>query len=824
METLLQDIRYGLRMLRKSPAFTAVALLTLTIGIGANVAIFSIVNTVLLQPLPYRDPGRLVMVYQSFPAVSGMERLGASPPDFLDYRARNRVFENIGGYSDRSATLTGEGDPERVQGARVTASVFPLLGVSPLFGRTFTEEEDRQGAGPVVVLSYSLWHRRFRDDPSVIGRAVRLDDQPYTIIGVMPRSFAFPFPGTPLSDIAEFWVPMAFTPHEQQARAESYDTRTIARLKPGVSLDQTEADVTRIAGDIERENPQIYNGNFHMKTYLRPLEGEVVAKVRPMLLIVLGAVGFVLLIACVNVANLLLARASGRSREIAIRSAIGATAGRLSRQLLTESVVLAVTGGVFGLGLTYALVTAITAFGPQQVPRLADVRIDAIVLLFALGVSILTGLLFGIAPAMRVSRVDLNIALKESGQQTGSGRDRHRYRSALVIIETACALLLLVGAGLLVNSFIRVLRVPPGFNPQGVLVVRTAFDAKRYPTAEARYQAQRPIIERLAHLPGVQAVGLTTHLPLADMRNIGFNVEGSDPKEVHIADSEIVTGDYFRSMGVPLLAGRTFNEQDSPAHPMVAQNPNSVSDKPLVAVINQTMARQYWPAGEAIGKRFRWAGRPFTVIGIAADVKLFALDAETEPTIFMDVFQIASGASFRSVFTIRTAADPASLADSARREIWAVDKDLPVFDVHPMTEVVAASLAQRRFTMLLLAAFAGVALLLAAIGLYGVLSYSVAQRMHEMGLRMALGAKPRDLVALVVGNGVRLAAIGVIVGLAASVALTRLLAKMLFGVSALDPATFVAVSLLLLAVAVSATYIPARRASRIDPMVALRNE
>ncbi len=814
METLLQDVRYGFRMLRKSPGFTAVALLTLTIGIAANVAIFSIVNTVLLRPLPFRDPGRLVMVWQSY-GIAGLEQAGASAPEYFDYRDRNRVFQSFAGYAQDSANFTGAGEPERLEGARVTANLFDTLGTSPLLGRGFTAEEDRTGGPRVVALSYGLWRRKYRGDGDIVGRVVHLDGKPYTVVAVMPAGFEFPVAGTPdpgtFSERVSYWVPMAYSAWEIENRGASLDTRMVARLKPGVTLAQARADVDRITRDILRDYASVYPSSIHLAAMVSPLDANVVARVRGLLLVLLGAVGFVLLIACANVANLLLARSTARAREMAIRSAIGATAGRLSRQLLTEAVLLGMAGGILGLALTAWLVRLIVALAPARVPRLELVHVDARVLLFTVAVSLLTGVAFGLVPALRVRHVNLNDALKEAGRQAGTGRERHRFHNALVVIETACALLLLAGAGLLINSFVRVLRVPPGFDAGHVLIARTALDEGRYPKQEQRVAAQQEILRRLRDLPGVQAVGVSTHLPLADERQIGFVLEGGDPSLVHMANNALVGGDYFRSLGIPLLQGRVFDDHDTP-------------QREKVALVNQSFARQYFPAGDAVGRRFRWAQQPFTIVGIVGDVKVSGLDAQTPATVYMSNFQTRGGTSSRVAYVLRSALDPALLAAAVRRQIWAVDKDLPVYDVQPMRQIMAASVAQRRFAVMLLGAFAAIALLLAAVGLYGVLAYSVTQRTHEMGLRMALGAHPRDVVRMVIRQGVRMTLFGIGAGLVASFAFTRLLAKLLFGIGALDPLTLATVSLALLLVAVLATWLPARRAAAVDPMIALRIE
>jgi predicted permease len=647
-----------------------------------------------------------------------------------------------------------------------------------------------------------LWMRRFGADPGILGQALRLNGEKYTVVGVMPAGFLFPDRET------EIWVPWQFTP-EQMANHGSHFLRVIARLKPATPLRTANADLATIARQLEQEHP---DSNAKVGAYAVPLRRQLAGDRRAAILVLLGAVSFVLLIACANLANLLLARATARSREMAVRAALGASRMRLLRQFLTESVLLAAGGGAMGLFAAFWLVRLLVAFGPEQVPRLHDVAINPAVLAFAGVISVLTGILFGIAPAWRASRSELQSALKEASARAGAGREKLRLRNGLVVLETACSLLLLVAAGLLVNSFIRVLRVPPGFNPSGVLIARTQFDAARYPKAELCGVAEKEIIARLRRLPGVESAGFVTNLPLADPRGIGFRIEGGPANEFHNADNALVSEDYFQAMGIPLLRGRGFREQDT-------------ASTPLVAVVNQTLARTYFSGTDSIGKRLLWGDRtPFTIVGIVADVKFSALDADVAPMIYMSNFQVASGVSRHAVFVVRTAGDPASLASAASRTIWSVDKDLPVFGVTTMNDVLASSVAQRRFSMSLLGGFAVLALLMAAIGLYGVLSYSVSQRMHEMGLRMALGANARDLMRLVVGQGIRVAMAGVAAGLLASFAATRLLSGMLFGVSPLDPFTFATVAGVLVAAALLASFVPARRATRVDPMVALRYE
>ncbi|HYL92386.1 MAG TPA: ADOP family duplicated permease, partial [Alphaproteobacteria bacterium] len=555
MESFFQDVRYALRLLRNSPGFTAVAVITLALGIGANTAIFSVVNTVLLRPLPYQQPERLAMIWQSYP-VSGFDRLGASAPEYIDYRDRSHSFSNVAAYAGLSFNLTADQQkPDRIRAARVTGNMFPLLGVAPYLGRTVSPEDDRAGGPKVAVLSYALWQQHFNSDREILGRSVRLDENPYTVIGVMPPSFKFPFDGTPLSDRADIWVPMAFSKYEVESRAVSYDFRVLARLKDGVSLEQARAEIQGIAAAMVADNPAVYPSKMRLDAKVSSFGGDIVANIKPALLVLLGAVGFVLLIACANIANLLLARASRRAREIAVRTAIGASPGRLVRQALTESLTLAVIGGGLGLLLANSAISLIARFGPADLPRVRDVRIEPVVLLFTVCASLLTGLIFGLAPALRSARVNLNQALKEAGQATGEGSDKHRSRNLLVMVETASAVLLLFGAGLLLNSFVRVLHVSPGFEPGGLLMARTAFDRNRYPDPVKRRDVQRELLRRFQALPGVETVGLSVTLPLRDDRGIGFRIEGHDPTEFHHAKNDLVNNEYFRAMAIPVIQG-----------------------------------------------------------------------------------------------------------------------------------------------------------------------------------------------------------------------------------------------------------------------------
>jgi len=810
LEALSQDLRFALRSSRRNPVFTAVAVLTLALGIGVDTAMFSVLDAVLLRELPYDDPGRLVTLRQMFPRI-GELALGTSPAEYLDYRDRTPAFASVAGYEAVTMDLTGEGEPVRVQAQRVTHTLFSTLGVVPLAGRTFSAAEDQAGAPRVALISHEMWKSHFGGSAQTVGRIIRLDEQPYQVVGIMPRGFDFPFPAARAGEPPALWVPMAFTAKEIEDRAAEFPVHVVARLRPGVSLAQAESDVDRVAAAFQAEHRDIYSGNLQLDVSLSRLGAETAARARPLLLTLGGAVVFVLLIACANVMNLLLSRATVREREMAVRNALGAGAPRLFRQLLTEGLVLTGAGGLFGCLLAFALIRMVTSAWPSSVAGVAPARLDLRVLAFTVVVSMISGILCGLAPALRWSRPNLGSSLKLGGRPGGSP-ERHRLRGALVMLEAASALVLLIGAGLLIHSFVEVLGVPVGFAPEGVLIARTTFNRQRYPSADGRRAAQRAMAERLAGLPGVTAVGLTTHIPLADERQIGFILEGEDERSVHWADNALVSGDYFAAMGIRLVTGRTFGSEDTPT-------------APVSAIVNESLARRFFPGGGAVGKRLVWGGRKLTIVGIAGDVHTSGLDAVVGPMVYTPVFQVESGATRSAVFVVRTRrGDPAALTASVRAALWAVDRDVPVFDVRAMSAIVARSLATRSFAVTLLGSFAAVALLLAVIGLYGVLSYAVTQRTSELGVRFALGATPGRVVRMVLGDGLRLVAAGAAVGLAAGAVAARLMSGLLFGIRAFDPAAFAGAAALLLAVAALASLVPARRASRLDPMSALRSE
>ena len=740
----------------------------------------------------------------------GELRLGTAPPEFAAYRDRTRAFSNLAGYEPQSFDLTGDRAPEHISGYAVTASLFPTLQVEPLIGRLFSRQEEVPGAPKVVVLSYEFWRRHYAEDQSVIGKLIRLSEQPYQVVAVMPRGFTFPATAATPGEPPSFWTPLAFTGQQLTDWASSFDTSVIARLRPGVSLAQASDDAKRVADEFEREHSDIYSGAGRLEVAVEPWAPDFGPATRLVLLMLLGAVAFLLLIACANVANLLLARAGARQREMSIRRAIGASAGRLTRQVLTETAVLTLGGGIAGCLLAYAMLRAISSVAIKEV-NVAAASMNMRVLFFTFAVCAVTCVLCGLAPAWMFRISGMHEALRQSARQSGSSRANRKIARLLIVTEIACCVLLLIGSGLLLRSFARMLAVPLGFDPEHALIVRTTFNHNRYASPERRHAAEHAIQGRLESLPGVASLALTTHVPLADERQIGFHIDGAPPDEFHWADNALVSGDYFRVMKIPLLAGRTFSDGDS-------------LRSPLVAVINQSMAGKYWPKQDAIGKTFQWGGRPISVIAVAGDIHIQAVDQPIGPTIYNSVYQMESGASANGVFVIRTRQDPMLLASAAQNAIWSVDKGLPILGFSTLDQVVSGSLAIRRISVVLIGAFALIALLLAVVGIYGLLSYAVMQRVQEMGLRLALGARPGAIATLVIGEGMRLAVMGIALGVAGGLIATRYIANLLFGVRSFDPLSFVGGALLLLVVCCIASYLPARRAARVDPMVALRYE
>ena len=820
MRTLLQDIRYGLRMMLKNPGFTAVAVVALALGIGANTAIFSVINAVLLRQLPYEHPERLVLVWEKF-LRQGLDKIPVSAPEFTDYRDQNRVFEQIAAFDTADFNLTGGDAPERVPGARVSATVFLLLGVKPQWGRTFLPEENEPGRDAVVLMSYGLWQRRFGSDPKLIGRTLALNNKNYTVVGIMPPGFHFPLSlfdiqGVEFTQPAELWTPISFTPTQMKQRG-SRDFGVIGLLKPGVTLGQANAEVQTIADRMRQQYPDNYPPDGWGASVVS-LHEQIVGRIRPTLLVLFAAVGFVLLIACANVANLLLARATARHKEIAIRTALGAGRWRLIRQLLTESILLSLLGGILGILLALWGIDTLVSYGSDTLPRIKEVGLDGRVLGFTLLISIVTGALFGLVPALQASKLDLTETLREGGRTSAGGAGHRRLRSLAIIAEFALALMLLVGAGLTIKSFWRLQKTDPGFNPQNVLTFQLSLPKAKYSEPKQIASFYRQIIERTGALPGVSAAGATVILPLSGSNtDSSFMIEGhmpQDPSRFPDEEIRVVTPDYFRTMSIPLLKGRYFTDADK-------------EDAPGAVIINQALARKYLPGEDALGQRLTMddPGKPtakwLTIVGVVGNVKHRGLNVEAKPEFYLP-HTLYPEASMTLV--ARTASDPAGLTSAIRKEVAALDSDLPVYNARTMEEVISDSVAPQRLSTLLLGLFAALALVLAAVGIYGVISYSVTQRTHEIGIRMALGAQTHDVLRLVIGHGMLLVAIGVSVGLLAALAMTRLMASLLYGVSAHDPLTFISIPALLILVAVLACYIPARRATRVDPMVALRYE
>ncbi len=812
METLLQDLKYGIRMLVKNPGFTAIAVIALALGIGPTTAIFSVVNAVLLKPLPFVEPSQLLMVYETN-LQRGFNRGTMSYPNFADMRDQNQVFEKMSSYHSGDFILTGRGEPLRLQGAVVNADLFPLLGVKASLGRTFLPDEDKPGSVRVVVLSNRLWRNHFNSDPGVVGNSLVLDGKNFTVVGVMPEGFQFPVQNEPV----ELWSTIAGEASGEDPMTShrgAHYMNAIARLKPGVTIEQARADLETIAGRLEQQYPDT---NSHRGVFIESALESLVTDVRLALLVILGAVGCVLLIACANVANLLLARATSRHKEMAIRAALGASRLRVMRQLLTESIFLAILGGSIGLLLALWGTSLLVSIIGNDVPRSAEIGIDGRVLGFTLLVSLLTGVVFGLVPALHSSKTDLTESLKEGGRGSTEGSRRNTMRGALVIIEVAIAVVLLAGAGLLIQSLLRLQHVNPGFNPKNVLSFSLGLPEVKYST-QKQIDFFNEIISRIESLPGVQAASAVLPLPLgSDRIRITFETEGrSIPRsELPASEYRAVALNYFRTMGIPLLKGRDFDERDS-------------RQSTQVIVVNEDFAQRFFPGDDAIGKHIKpgmsnGEDKPAwrEIVGIVGSVHHLSLSSEPTPEYYVPHTQMP----FDSMTIVaRTEGDPRALISAVQREVRALDSELPVYNIKTLEECVAASVAQPRFNTVLLAIFAGIALVLTAVGLFGVMSYTVRQRTHEIGIRMALGAAETDVLKMVVRQGMTLAGIGMGIGLAGVYFLTQLITSMLFGIGATDPLTFVAISVVLAIVALGACFVPARRATRVDPMVALRYE
>ena len=815
MGTLLQDFRYGFRVLRKSPGFMGVAVVVLGLGIGANSAIFSVVNAVLLQPLPFREADRLVKVWHVPPAKSfpGMNRFSVSPANYIDWNQRNHVFEQMAVYGFRGFNVTDSDRPEAVQGAQVSADFFSLLRAQPIMGRTFTPGEDQPANGHVVVLSYGYWQAHFSSDPHVIGREITLNGEKYSVTGVMDRRFNMP-------DWAEMWAPMAWT-SETQAVRSNHNYMVLGRLRPGVNLKQAQAEMNTISSTLEQQYPEDDKG---WGAVVIPLRDDIVGDVRSSLLVLLGAVVFVLLIACANVANLVLARTLGRRKEIAIRASLGASRRRVIQQFLAESVLLALMGGIFGLALARFGVQLITAFLGDRLPRGLEVGLDGWVLAFTLGISVLTGIIAGLVPAWRSTRANLNDALKQGVRGTDADTGGNRTRSALVVSEVALSLILLIGAGLMIRTLWKLRGVDPGFDSHNVLTMTLPVASTQFSQPEQMIGYFDQIVQRVRQLPGVESASVVDSPPLSnDGSNQPIAIEGrpagplAEQPEVAV---RLVGGDYFNSLHIPIVKGRGLSESDA-------------RQQPPVVVISQAMAKRFWPNEDPMGKHLMLSFFPGTwreVVGVAGDVKLFALN-EVDPsaTLYWPLSQMTpakgeSWSSFGLSLVVRSRSNPGGAASAVTNAIHQVDAAQPIADVSTMDDTVYKSVAPQRLNMLLLAVFAAVALVLAAVGIYRVLSYGVRRRLREIGIRMALGAQIRDVLRMVVLEGMKPTMVGVVIGLTGALALGRALESLIFGVSATDPVTFGAVSVLLASVAFFASIIPAYRATRIEPIKALRDE
>jgi putative ABC transport system permease protein len=811
MGTFWQDVRFGYRMLWKSPAFTLVAIVALALGIGANTAIFSVVNAVLLRPLPYKDPQQLVIINHYYPKLS--LKATVSAPGYVYYRDHAQSFSDVAAVTGWSANLTGTGEPERLQGMQVTPNLFSMLGAQAARGRVFSAEEGQPGRNRVVVLSEALWQRRFGGDPGVVNQTINLNGEAYTVVGIMPQGFQY---GRELGQMVDLYSPLAFTPEQLSAAGAGMEYLTaLARLKPNVSIQQAQAEMDTIADQVRQQYDMGDPGIWGL--FLTSYNEMVVGELRPALLILLGAVGFVLLIACANVANLLLARAAARQKEIAIRAALGASRVRVIRQLLTESLLLALAGGSLGLLLAVWGVDLLMKINGNKLPRAHEIGLDFNVFLFTLGVSLLTGMIFGLAPAFQTSKTDLHETLKEGGR-SGTGHTHRGLRNLLVVSEMALTVVLLVGAGLLVRSFLRLEQVSPGFQPQNILAMQLSLPANKYKEAKQRDIFYQQMLAEVQSLPGVRTAGGVAVLPMSQGGNSRtFTIEGREAPQGQQSphgDSWAATSDYFKTMTIPLVKGRYFTENDA-------------ATAPSVVIIDEELARKFFPGEEAVGRRITFddvsPGNPRwrEIVGVVGHVKNRGLDGETRPQFYFPYHQAPTSYMY---VVVQTNGDPAAMSGAVRGAIQKVDRDLPVFKVTTMERMVAESLTQRRFSMLLLGIFASVALVLAVVGLYGVMSYTVTQRTREIGIRMALGARQSDVLRMVVGQGMLLAVIGVGLGLGAAFLLTRAMKSLLFNVSATDPLTFMLIAGLLVTVAFLASYLPARRAMRVDPMTALRYE
>jgi predicted permease len=830
MESFFADIRYGMRMLQKSPGFTAVAVLTLALGIGATTAIFSVVNAVLLKSLPYRQSERLMLIQERIIKVS-KRAIPVSAPDIAVMQRDNHVFESLAAFRTIALNLSGAGEPQRILAARASANLFPMLGAYPLLGRTFSPNEDPPGHF-VTVLSYRLWEQHFGGDPGVVGRTIDLDGQPYTIIGVMPASFEFPPRGmpSPNGQTSSLWIPIAFTRQELANVGDNFDIGVIGRLKQGVTLAQTRSDMQVVANEVLKTwdalGPPVESMGLKLEVLVTPLEEVVISQVRTLLYLLLAAVGFLLLLACANVANLVLARAAGRQKEMSLRAALGARRARITRQLLTESVLLAFFGGASGLLLALVGTRAIAITAPDNIPQVQGITVDSNVLVFAILISVVTGILFGLVPALSAARVDLNEALKEAGRAPNSSRYVLFARNIFVVTQVSIAFVLIMGGGLLVRSFVLAENSNAGIQPRSVMTAALTLPVARYSDSSRVHSFFQQLFARMEAMPGIASIGAATDLPTEMDWDHIFSVEDHRlPASAKLPDCahSLVMGNYFGAIGVHLVAGRFFTQEEE-------------QGKSKVVIISAGMAKQYFAGESPLGKRLKWgpseSNQPwYTVVGVVNDVMQGALDEPIVPHTYAPYLQDCASREMMSYgvcssvnVAIRARGGSAASINELRSAVEQLDPSQPVTDLRTLSQVLESSIAPRRFNTFLLTIFACTALFLAAIGVYSVLAYRVAQRTHEIGIRFALGAQRRDILRGVLASGAKLTSIGLILGAAASLALTRLMQSLLYDVSATDPLTFIAVAVLLTLIALLACYIPARRAMKVDPMVALRYE
>ncbi len=823
MQNIWQDLRYGARMLLKNPGITFVVILALALGIGANTAIFSVVDAVLLRPLPYDQSDQLVFLNET---AKSMDEISISYPNFTDWRDQNKVFEKIGVYNRGSYNLTGVGEAERITTAQMSADLFAALRANPELGRLYTNDEDKPEGTPVVVLSYGLWQRRFGGQPGILNQQLTLNGKSYTVIGVMPQGFQFP-------SRAEMWVPVGQLSGQAswKSRGNHPGLYGVARLKPGVSLEQAQAEMNLIGSNLEKQYPNDIAGNG---IQVRQMKELFVGDVRRPLWVLFAAVAFVLLIACANIANLLLARAQSRQKEMAIRSAMGAGRWRIARQLLTESVLLALIGGTLGMLVAQWGIKLILYISPDAIPRSREISLDWRVLAFTIGLSFVTGVLFGLVPALQAGVVDVHETLKETGRGTSR---KHWLRSSLVVVEVATTLVLLIGAGLMIRSFYRLQNVNPGFSYDHLTSFTIALPRAKYASPEQRHQFFSRLLEDLRQLPGVEHTAAASGLPLGNNGwQTSFTVEGQPPPapgQTPLMEACLVTPDYFRVMSIPLKSGRFFDDHDDRSSiagkDLSDLNENEMEMAALNSIIvDEEFARRYWPNEEPVGKRIRMGGGTepraplLTVVGVVGRVKMEGLSQDSRRV--QGYFPYAQTPGGGMTVIIKAAGDPNQLIAGARQQVKAIDPDQPIYGVRTMDEIRAESVAPEKLNLTLLSIFAGIALVLAIVGIYGVMSYSVTQRTHEIGIRMAIGAEPRDVFKMIIGQGMILALIGVVLGLIGAFALTRLMTTMLFGVEPTDPLTFAAIAVLLTVVALVACYLPGRRATRVDPVVSLRYE